>query len=86
MKKDSYLGKGYSIFFACIVLILIFSSSFRVEINLFEEKAKIKIQLVEVNQSVVTVGLMVVSCLLGLPSDEIAHKIATLLGYKKEED
>ncbi len=87
-KKDSIVGKGYSYFFAFLLVVTMFMSSIRIEIEFPKNKLpEIKsFSLEEIPELSVIAHLTIIAYLLGVPTDSIAIKIAQFLHPDKDED
>ena len=85
--KDSIVGKGYSYFFAFLLVTTLFLSSIRIEIdfpkNKFPEIKSFSIQ--EIPELSAIAHLAIIAYLLGVPTDSIALKIAQML-HPEEKD
>lgn len=86
--KDSPVGKGYSYFFAFILLGLMGLQTVRVEMefpkNQLPEIKSFSVKEIPETLAIAQIGL--IACLLGVPTDGIAIKLAKLLQYKIEEN
>lgn len=87
-KKDSIVGKGYSYFFALLLVVTMFASSIRIEIDFPKGKfPEIKsFSLKEIPELQAIAHLAIIAYLLGVPTDSIAIKIAQLLHKDEDED
>lgn len=86
MKQDSKIGKGYSIFFALLILGLMVAQSTRVEINWIDNKiVDVNFQFVEIPLMLALLEISLIAYLLGAPTDKIASRIAEMLGYKNQD-
>ena len=87
-KKDSIVGKGYSYFFAFLLLATMFMSGIRIEIEFPKNKLpEIKsFSLREIPELSAIAHLAIIAYLLGVPTDSIAIKIAQFLHPDKDED
>lgn len=86
-KKDSIVGKGYSYFFAFLLVTTMLLSSIRIEVDFPKNKLpEIKsFSLKEIPELQAIAHLAIIAYLLGVPTDSIAIKIAQLL-HKDEDD
>ncbi len=87
-KKDSIVGKGYSYFFAFLLVATMFMSSIRIEIEFPKNKLpEIKsFSLKEIPELSAIAHLAIIAYLLGVPTDSIAIKIAQFLHPEKDDD
>jgi hypothetical protein len=85
--KDSIVGKGYSYFFAFLLVATMFLASIRVEIEFPKNKLpEIKsFSIEEIPELSAIAHLAIIAYLLGVPTDSIAIKIAQML-HPEEKD
>jgi hypothetical protein len=85
--KDGRLGKGYSYFFALLLVGLMFVQCIRLETTFStKDGLSVKIQMVEIPVQVALAEISIIAYLLGFSTDKLADKIAGFLGYKKEDE
>ena len=85
--KDSIVGKGYSYFFAFLLVATMVLSSVRIEIEFPKNKLpEIKsFSIQEIPELSAITHLAIIAYLLGVPTDSVALKIARML-HPEEED
>jgi hypothetical protein len=84
--KDGRLGKGYSYFFALIIIGLMFAQMVRTETYFTQKEGlRTKVELVEIPVGLAMIEISIIGALLGISTDGIASKIAEFLGYKNKE-
>jgi hypothetical protein len=86
--KDSIVGKGYSYFFAFLLVATMFLSSVRIEIEFPKNKLpEIKsFSIREIPELSMIAHLAIIAYLLGVPTDSIALKIARMFPEEKDKD
>lgn len=86
--KDSIVGKGYSYFFAFLLVSTLLLSSIRIEIDFPKNKLpEIKsFSIKEIPEVSAIAHLAIIAYLLGVPTDNIAIKIAQFLHPEKDDD
>ncbi len=84
MKKDSSVGKGYSYFFAFMIIGLMGVQTIRIEIEFPQQNVpEIKsFSIEEIPQVLAIAQISLIAYLLGVPTDGIATKIAKFLDAK----
>ena len=86
MKKDSSVGRGYSYFFAFMIIGLMGVQTVRIEIEFHQKIPEIKsFSIEEIPKALAIVQISLIAYLLGVPTDGIATKIAKFLDNEDRE-